>query len=97
MLNQKSIVTPELIDKLANLKAVFIAFNPEQFATIITALEIYSELLSNEQLVKQLNPNATVQDRDAVAFNVFQTLSKIDETFNDEFQAKQTKRILSNF
>jgi hypothetical protein len=97
MLNQNSIVTPELIDKLAKLEAVFIAFNSNQISTVITALELYSTILANDVLMSGIGPDVTKEARDEVNNFVFQTLNKIEETFNEEYQAEQTKRILSNF
>jgi hypothetical protein len=97
MLNQISIVTPELIDKLAKVEGVFIAFNSQQISTVITALELYGQILSNDVLMAGINPDVSKEDRDYVYSAVSQTLNKIEETFNDEFQAMQRARILSNF
>jgi len=97
MLNQKSIVTPELINKLANLEAVFIAFNSNQISTVIIALELYSTILTNDVLMSGINPDVTKEAREEVNNFVFQTLNKIEETFNEEYQAKQAARILSNY
>jgi hypothetical protein len=97
MLNQKSIVTPELINKLANSEAVFIAFNSNQISTVITALELYSAILTNDVLMSGINPDVTKEAREEVNNFVFQTLNKIEEIFNEEYQAKQAARILSNY
>lgn len=97
MLNQISIVTPELIDKLAKVEGVFIAFNSMQISTVITALELYAQILSNDVLMAGINPDVSKEDRFHVLSTVSETLNKIAETFNDDFQAEQRARILSNF
>lgn len=97
MLNQISIVTPEFLDKLAKLESVFIAFTPEQISTVITALELSAQIFSDDVLMATINPDSCKEDRDYVYSIVSETLNKIAETFNDDFQAEQRAKILSNY